>query len=369
MTVISIIITILLGLFQPNILSAQIKNNAVQDLSSISSIFDAAITRNQRPFTQTEAYLSRAELRKGIKSRFKFDYGQKYNSLVSNILEKERDNSNGYYVFYHGQKNDFLLFYDFVREFISQSTGKDLPEEFSYIRIPGSLEFDQELSTLLKQSFASDQLSAISTILLSVNLSLFGGFVTWGSDTFLYFYRNYSMSPPKDFWIKLLDSLHIPSHYYQELTDLLTYIKTEEGAILQIFIPKDKISQYVYLSKSEGIPLALPNARRDDETYSLSPIIYKDQSGITHTHDPRTIDPETYLEIYKNYPDAIDAADMNKIQARILITNDFLLNQDSGIKIYCHHMVSLENMKIYKKKLKDLVNHLLAKTCQPQPSL
>ncbi len=73
----------------------------------------------------------------------------------------------------------------------------------------------------------------------------------------------------------------------------------------------------------------------------------------------RTIDPKTYLEIYRSYPQAIFYNDMNKIQGRLLISHDFLLNPESGVKIYTYNTMTDEQRVNFKKELTALVTSVL----------
>jgi hypothetical protein len=71
----------------------------------------------------------------------------------------------------------------------------------------------------------------------------------------------------------------------------------------------------MYLSKPAGIP--------------LKTITINGQSA-----DLDTLGVKNFIEIYSNNPDALDSQEIDKVQARLFLTNTLFLNAASGIKIY-----------------------------------
>jgi hypothetical protein len=334
---------------------------------NIESIFRFAQQDAGRPLTQTEAYLSRPSLQDMLKQMILEmlyqDTGQ-YNALISQAINQERIHRNQF-VFYHGQANYFILAYDLIKEIVGRLEKKGVREAFDFLRVPGSQQFNKKLTEILQNGFKTDHISQIRNLLLPVNFSLFGNSARFAESTWAYFTRAVSVTPPGEIWKYLFDELGLNQKFIPELERLLTYLTAQEGNLLQIFIPKDKINDFVYLSKDYGKPLK-SKSRYRVLTYPLKQIVYKDERGITHYYDPQTIDPVTYLSIYRRYPEAIDEDDMNLIQGRILLTNDFLLNPESAVKIYRYNTVPAEKMKIYKQKLSSLVDRMIMAQVSPE---
>lgn len=337
-----------------------INDVSVVDTSSIkdASSFLASIARPlTRPLTQTQAYLSVPSLRENVVEVYK-KYIQQYPKLIKRIIEQE-EKLKDYDVFYHGQERDFIVFYDAIKEI--QNWFNSNSGEFEYIRLP-QRDYNKKLSefiTLGEVMYHRE--SALNKYLLSVNFSLFGNTGEMGEGTFSFFVLSRNEEPPKNLLTRIFKNIGINTSYVKEVLDLLPLIESPTGNLLQIFIPIDKVNEYVYVSGTYGVPLANKNPNygwragpplfpvKVDTGNSVPPGVY----------DLRTIDAKTYLGLYRNYFDQFDPKDINLIQGRINITQDFLLNPKSGVKIFRYNTVHPDKMREYKQKLREIMTRAM----------
>ena len=70
----------------------------------------------------------------------------------------------------------------------------------------------------------------------------------------------------------------------------------------------------------------------------------------------------TFLERYTNYPATIPG--IANVQARLLFTNELLLNPSSDIVFYTHDLIPRQNKIAYKKELHDIVNKIIVEKLQ-----
>jgi hypothetical protein len=151
----------------------------------------------------------------------------------------------------------------------------------------------------------------------------------------------------------LLDSTELDGSYlerFEKLYRAFMNLKREppmSGNLLQIFIPKDKVNDYLYLSTAYGIPLK-KFKMRDEEGKE---VIYKINSK----------GAAEMIEAFRNNPSAFDPLELDSIQGRLLLTNLFLLNPASGVKVYSYNTIQPEELARYKNELKKLVQEIMSK--------
>lgn len=348
---------------------------------SKANLLNFALSDPDRPLTQTEAYLSKPQLQDNL-----FNTESRFYPLIAEAIHQERLLRN-YDVLYHGQSNVFMLFYDIVAAIYHEAAQEKLQAPFEYLRIPGTPQFEQKLVDFLDKGFDTDHEAAIKDVLLSVNFSLLGNSSRPGESSLNYFIDNASQNPPahgitslltylfKSLNMHVTDSnkarlellyqkyLDVPETMYPhskhlqiKTTKLLgsTHLPPVTGSMLQIFIPKEKINDYVYLSGPFGKPLV------KGLSPLWKPINVVTAEGKTRTYDLKKIDTRTYISLYRSNPESIDYLTMDQIQGRVLLTNDFLLNPKSDIKIYRYTMIPPTRLKKYKRELQAIVKEIVA---------
>ena len=175
--------------------------------------------------------------------------------------------------------------------------------------------------------------------LLSVNLAFFGNINNSGESTFHYFKDNRNINPPslKETFNKVFSYLKIDPKYIDEIEKMLEGLGliNENAVVLQIFVPKEKVDQCVYLSSAFGRPY------RNEIVSSC----YDKKKGY-HTR----IAP--ILDYYKEHPEKI--VDLDKLQARIVFSQDIMLNPHSGVKIVRYGTVDHNKNNAYKARIKEI---------------
>ena len=178
--------------------------------------------------------------------------------------------------------------------------------------------------------------------MLCANLALFGNSNSWYECTFFYFVNNANIMPPSLYGCLqgFIDTFKFDQKYINGLMDLANMVATQEGLLYQIFIPKNKVDQYAYLSYVGTAPWnKLINASYFDTTknrhVAMSPI----------------------LEQYCNDP--LSIPEIDRIQARILLSQDLLLNPKSGIKVYRYTTLDEKTDEMYQSKLKNILNEMV----------
>lgn len=330
---------------------------------SIQEFFEFAAKDKTLPFTQTEAYLTKPELKKTLLESEAFtedssplrENSGKLNELLARTLNQERIHRD-YYVLYHAQNKKFILFYDILKELIKQTLKKE-HTAFEYLRVPGPATYNKKLAEIVKKGFEWDHDPEVKKMLLSVNLSLFGNAsVTTGESSFSALLFDRSILPPERLFELIFDSFELDRAFIEKFKNLFKKYEPQEGNLLQIFIPKDVINTYVYLSQAYGRLLSMPMIHH--AAIPLKPVVIR-KDGKTDVLDLKTIDAQTYLALFRNHPEDISAYDMDRMQGRLLITNDFLLNPESGVKIYRYNTIPLKEALQYKKELSRLIGQAL----------
>ena len=192
-----------------------------------------------------------------------------------------------------------------------------------------------------KHSFKAD--------LLSVNFSLFANTdITRWAGSMYFFIQNDSLTNVRPVLNTMFDSWGFSKQFISRL--LLTSLKylkwSKTGAILQIFIPKNKVDDFVYVAGNYGVPFREP--------------IFKGADGFDNKlHRHPKISP--VREQYVSDPSAAIA--LNKpLHARIVMLPDFF-SPSSGIvyKSYIPEQAALssEDEQAYKQELNSIVQDML----------
>lgn len=204
---------------------------------------------------------------------------------------------------------------------------------------------DKEEGWSLGTATWNDHRADLVKNMLCVNLSLFGG--QTGESTWNYFTFGFSISCSSvdALMQELFSDFGFDKKYIAELCRINTSFSTPTGNLMQIFIPKDKVDDYVYLSQPFGTPVrnsivdSIFDANKNRHT-KISPILDAYYTGA----DPiTTFDP---------------------LQARILLSQDCMLNPESGVKIFRYTKASEQEIKQYKQRVKELAQKVFAQALQ-----
>lgn len=272
-----------------------------------------------------------------------------YKELYDKAIEREHELCGTHYVFYHGQNSVFRVFQDFLKELYTL-VNIDAPlQEFEFLRMWHKAEktfksqefIDKEEYWSLGSAYWNDHRSDHVKNMLCVNLSLLGGLT--GERTFDYFLGSTSISLARidTLMQDLFDDFGLDRKYLLDLYAVNKAFVTPTGNLLQIFIPKEKVDDYVYLSHPFGTP---------HRTKIIDAIF--DAKKVRHTK----IAP--ILDAY--YKGATPITIFDPLQARILLSQDCMLNPNSGVKIFRYTKASDAEIQKYKDQVKALANKVFA---------
>lgn len=311
------------------------------ELSLARPVKPSMVSKSSK-FTQTEAYL--------LVNRAFVDatWGQALNTyqpIIDQAMAREVELKDDYYVFYHAQQSYYRVLHDLMRETYQLLAMEPDFKDFRFLRAwfdgPEKVNVHEFLS--MHESFLNTSWQYFdSQQMLCANLALFGNSSAAYECTFFYFVNNANIMPPSLYGClqSFIDIFKFDQKFTNDLMDLANTVATQEGLLYQIFIPKNQVDQYAYLSYVGTAPWNKPiNASYFDATknrhIALSPI----------------------LEQYCNDPFSIPEID--SIQARILLSQDLLLNPRSGIKVYRYTTLDGEQDKVYELKLKNVLNEMV----------
>jgi len=284
-----------------------------------------------------------------------------YQGIVDQAIARERELCDSYQVFYHGQRLGFRVLQDVLKEIYSFINIQHPLKDFEFLRtwyqaekLPEVNEFiDREESELIEQQkFVGkkptpaeiawhDHLPHLTKNMLCVNLALFGNFTNEWESSFWYFVNNHNIAA-----IELEDMLKgIFAHfgfnklYIRQILKLQELIQTREGNLVQIFIPKDKVDNYVYLSQPFGTPFR--------------------KSIHTHAYDPKRMRHTKISPILKKYcKEAGSIEEFDELQARVLLSQDCMLDPNSGVKIFKYTTASDSAVQEYQKQLNQILTNM-----------
>ena len=320
-------------------------------ISQIKSYFlpKSPIHKKSLCLSQTEAQLADPRIKKQIEACWGSDL-IRLQPLIDTILNQEKALAETHYVFYHAQQGDFRVLQDITKELMARMHLKGF-SEFAYLRSPsncfdnkeGVEEFLDSSKDRIAKDCCFDHGTDMRKKLVSVNISLFGNYANkdCGESTFQFFLKSSNIGY---FCKKELIKAFFIEHdfnpaFIEKIVDMHKLIKTTEGNLLQIFIPKNQVDKCAYLSHAYGIP------------YKTQ--VVADCYDITKKRHTK-IAP--LLEAYK----ISSALFSSGVQARLLITSDTLLNPDSDIKIVSYSSASEKALKQYKERIEQLATQIIA---------
>ena len=361
--------------------------------------------RRTKSITQTGAFLTIPYMRYLIKKLYG-NVVRKNNSIIRQILIREKEYSGTHFVFYHGASIGQFVVFETIKalyKLFYPLTG--LSESFQTLRMPYAELFSQYKTV---REFTENQLDFYTEIhdtpqskrdqlieqltgkkiknlkpneirnaekalegkidwnvpaqLLSVNLSLFGniGEKTRSECTFDYFAadkRRKSAPSLSNIYKKVFKDLDISDSFIPTFEALAQSITGEMGVIYQIFIPKDKVNDLVYLARDYGKPYGSPEAMkklfsRYTKKEKRLPEFWKLLENNPEAVLGKPMPVSNLLNKYINNPSSI--ININHLQARILMTNDEMLNPSSSTKIFVYTALTPEQKANFEQKLKSI---------------
>lgn len=269
-------------------------------------------------------------------------YRKDYKEIVDLAIDREQQFCNDYYVFYHGLANSFNVFQDFLKEFngFLHVSGKKI--DFEFLRM-----WQEAEKKIDANEWLSRRPGYVINTLIFVNLSLFGNLQNNSSHTFGYFKDNVGGNTylPQSLLSRLFSHYGLNSSYLAELINLNQKYATNEGSIIQFFIPKDKVDQYVYLGGGSATTYRSP----------IVPSVWDSKLGY-HTK----IAP--ILDKYINDTGSISGFD--NLQACILSSQDFLLSPNQDIKMFKYTTIKDNDLQNYKQEFKNICDKIFTEWIQ-----
>lgn len=266
------------------------------------------------------------------------DYKKNYGTIIDNAIEREKEFCSDYYVFYHGLPNSFHVFQDFLKQFNAFIEIKGKKPNFEFLRTWHEAAKSIDANTWLASNGGYD----INTLIF-VNLSLFGNLQNSISHSFGYFKDNYkaNITLTETLLKKLFTHYGLNPSYVKELINLNQRYLTKEGKLIQFFIPKDKVDQYVFLGAGNAAPYYAP----------IDSSIW-DSRLRRHTKIAPILDKYT--------EDAGSIAGFDLLQACILSSKDFLLNPSQDIKMFKYVTITEKDLAAYQKELTSICNKIFS---------
>jgi hypothetical protein len=309
--------------------------------------------------------------------------------IISRVMAKEAQLKGNYWVFYHGTINDWILPQDIFKELNNHfRPEKRAGDDFVFLRfsdqeLPQAKEFLEEG---IREFGLIDDNGNSKGKLLSTNVSLFGNTAFKGESTWHYFmtpveHVSFNRANLEDMMTKFA----VTHKYIDELMDLLEMLHTKTQTLLQIFIPKDIVDEVGYLSWSTGIPAHAEtidwvrnNVRKkvykakfkEEKTAEMVALedlqnIFKKERernplyrDIMQSIEEGDYSLDAFLRVYCNKP--WELLNLNYMQARLVLSNEMLLNPHSGIKIFRYSAIKPYMIDAYKKRLHEIIQKIIA---------
>ncbi|MBD3231039.1 hypothetical protein GF322_00050 [Candidatus Dependentiae bacterium] len=298
--------------------------------------------------------------------------------LINRCLTNEQKYQDDFFCFYHGQQLEFLLLY-LLYECITEKITKKNYENFYPLRLDEDPEYDNiknvaqfikkcNFNFLQPQYYMKDYWDSLDTIesklkkniaqksllgffgFFRLFISSLGFFIQDDQDpvrklllsvtpSFFGLNYHYFMNSNNAFFVNtlknikklssVLDLQYLYKKHKDELQKLQNLLnktaKNKTGILLQIFVPKKLINEFIYKARPGGSPY---------HNLRLVPLI-----------KPTTAEE---LNQYYKYPKTLD------YEFRIIVNNKFLLNPNSDIKIFKYYNDQTENMKTFNEKFAEL---------------
>lgn len=298
----------------------------------------------------THAYLSVPQLEELVHSSWATELHM-YKPLITEVLAAEEIYEPTHHVFYHAQMGSLRIVQDFIKEWYQFLYPHVPVKDFYFLRAWYQLPQTVDANTFIDEVEGGmpiewcDNHSFFVKRMLSVNFSLFGStqnFGVFGECTFKYFFMGKSIKKPliENLLLDIFDHNDFDKKYIETLFKLNAFIETKEGSLYQLFVPKDKVDQIAFVAQRLGTPYRKPVIANYFDFFKQR------HRGLT-----------SILEAYCNAPTTIIDV-LDRLQGRLLFSQDILLNPTSGVKIFRYTTIPHEKLKIYQYELKKVCKRI-----------
>ena len=365
--------------------------------------------RKNNIFTQSNAHLSIPRIQEKVAQSDLLTH----KAVQQEAFALEKELGDKYYVFYSAIPSQYHVLQDVsVRSYLrlltdvtkklhERITGEEL-KDFHFLRYtyndPTYNQYENVTDFMVqeinKKGLIDDNESSLKPILLSVNLAYFGNAGLSGESTQYYFdHPQPWASAPEGFLKSCLQSYGYDPIWTAELLEAAKLIEIPYAELFQIFIPTTLVDTIAYLSWREGMPFDIPLIKkmfnRPSMTFGRGDKLYHEeilekyadftkklQAGEKEAIDLKakllaniakgdyTFYKNWFMTDYKKTPAKYPY--LNYYEGRILITNKYMLNPLSGIKIYRYSSITPEQKKVYKEKLNQIFDKMDASKKAPQ---
>jgi hypothetical protein len=336
-------------------------------------------------FTQTTAHLQTKFVKDRMAKASSSDYVP-YLNVIFDCLVKEQDLKNSHYAFYHTTANEWRLAQDVFGQAYARAHPSEKIEDFFFLRFTDFKENSPRnllLEELKKYGIVDNDQDHLKLVLLSVNLSLFGNIDWKSSSSWDYFINQKLDGPSRKIYEIIMDQFGLTHKYIDELMSLVELIKTKENALLQIFIPQNKVDQIGYLAWSLGFPSHQKTidwvskhikktsgkigsgTDRAKALKELSGKFKKNEQNALFKDLLKSVEEgdfslNAFLKIYRNKP--WDIEDIDHAQARLIFTPNGLLNPAADIRFYRYSTTTPEQLREYTQRLNVIMNKIFAES-------
>ena len=265
-------------------------------------------------------------------------------NILNKALYKEIELQYNYHVFYHGQKLEFLLFQDLLKQ-LNKIVYQKAFVDFIMLRIPDKDFHKYETAEKFLKKFnysISDFQDPQRKLLLSVMPFLFG------SATFNYYFLNSDNAffiSNKDLTKKIFEYFNLENYYKKYKKELDTLLKLlseyddeKTGLLLQIFVPKDIITKAAYRAAPGGTPYY--------SNWHNPPLIKK-----TSGKELEEFHQQPFMQQSKSW-------DLNSIEFRLFLYDKLMLNPDNDKIKFFRYYNKTKKIKKYKEKLNKLIEQI-----------
>ena len=349
----------------------------------LNKLFTSIDARKEQTSSQTEALLRVPKIRNSLLS---MDNVNKYAEIIEPVLQQGNALAHNYYEFFHAQHWMWQLFQDTFTKLYTATQHTTNNPDFYFLRYtmhdPYYNFYDSNASFFLDYQLKTygmvDDMTAVSGHLLSTNLALFSNLDYEGESTWEYFITAKSwIEPNRALMVDIMNTFSLPTTFVDRILELAPLLQTPEGRLFHILVPKTQADTFAYMAWTRGIPYDellikdIVKRRAEYPRPKIKEVVETYQKGFK-AHEPFALEmsnrlranaqagayyPSKYLDIYQKNPAQIPYFDT--MQARLLITNNGLLNPTSGIKIVRYSTLAPTKQKEYDEALDTIIKSLV----------
>lgn len=299
------------------------------------------------------------------------EYNYSSNTAINTCLynahrqEKELIHDN-YYVFYHGQSSQLLL-YEQLATLLQQNM--QTPSNFLLLHVRPAESVDKEKELREKIVNPNNHNFNRRPYVLFLNASLYGNLKNYGSHSPYYLHKNFNQNPLSIDLSKLFEQhgyLSLWKKYGDEINSLVKESNQlcKYGNLIQIAVPHSNVPNALFLSRV-GAPIENAlisadegnnfNKKNNNVTSNSSEILkayYNDPIKVKYAARDWSEETSERATIYKA------GSDLFEFCAAMTYDEQGWLNPKSGIKIYVYSPGDQIKIAAYEAKRKKLFNHI-----------